>query len=232
MLKEYIQQSQKKIEEQISNFYTSTGIHVYFKDQLLNNSVDVEKVVSRLESLIPAQLLNEIEMIIIGHFDEFEERNINAFYKDGALHITNLQMHEDDLLEDMVHETAHAVETAYGQEIYADAKIKDEFLMKREHLYNLLWAAGYKAPKRLFMDPEYDYEFDEFLLKDIGYDKLSSIVSGLFISPYAPTSLREYFATGFTEFYLNPNEHTFLKQLTPALYNKLEKINNVDPLDI
>ena len=82
------------------------------------------------------------------------------------------------------------------------------------------------------MDPEYDYEFDEFLLKDIGYDKLSSIVSGLFISPYAPTSLREYFATGFTEFYLNPNEHTFLKQLTPALYNKLEKINNVDPLDI
>ena len=232
MLKEYIQQSQKKIEEQVSNFYTSTGIHVYFKDHLLNNLVDVEKVVSRLESLIPTQLLGEIEMIIIGHFDEFEERNINAFYKDGALHITNLQMDEEDLLEDMVHETAHAVEVAYGQEIYADAKIKDEFLMKREHLYNLLWSAGHKAPKKLFMDPEYDPEFDEFLLKDIGYDKLSAIVTGLFISPYAPTSLREYFATGFAEFYLNPNEHTFLKQLTPALYNKLEKINNVDSLDI
>ena len=170
-------------------------------------------------------------MIIIGHFDEFEERNINAFYKDGALHITNLHMNESDLLDDMIHETAHAVEVAYGQEIYADAKIKNEFLAKREHLYNLLWSAGFKAPKKLFMNPEYDFDFDEFLLKDVGYEKLSKIVSGIFISPYAPTSLREYFATAFTEFYLNPNEHGFLKKIAPALYNKLEKINNVEALD-
>ena len=98
MLKEYIQQNQKKIEEQVSNFYTSTGIHVYFKDRLVSDTVDVEMAVSKLESLIPTQLLSEIEMIIIGHFDEFEERNINAFYKDGALHITNLHMNESDHL--------------------------------------------------------------------------------------------------------------------------------------
>jgi hypothetical protein len=231
MLKEYIQQNQKKIEEQVSNFYTSTGIHVYFKDRLVSDTVDVEMAVSKLESLIPTQLLSEIEMIIIGHFDEFEERNINAFYKDGALHITNLHMNESDLLDDMIHETAHAVEVAYGQEIYADAKIKNEFLAKREHLYNLLWSAGFKAPKKLFMNPEYDFDFDQFLLKDVGYEKLSKIVSGIFISPYAPTSLREYFATAFTEFYLNPNEHGFLKKIAPALYNKLEKINNVEALD-
>lgn len=232
MLKDYIQASQKRVMEQISNFYTSTGIHVYFKDQMLDDSVDVEKIVSKLESLIPTQLLSEVEMIIIGHFDEFEERNLTAFYKDGALHISNVQMDEDDLLDDMIHETAHAVEIAYGQAIYADAKIKDEFLRKREHLYNLLWSVGFKAPKRLFMDPEYDQEFDEFLLKDIGYEKLSKIVNGLFINSYAPTSLKEYFATGFTEFYMHPNEHTYLKQTAPALYNKLEKINNIDSLDI
>ena len=33
------------------------------------------------------------------------------------------------------------------------------------------------------------------------------------------------------EFYLNPNEHGFLKKIGPALYNKLEKINNVEALD-
>ena len=81
------------------------------------------------------------------------------------------------------------------------------------------------------MDPEYDYEFDQFLLKDVGYDKLSKIVSGVFINPYAPTSLREYFATGFTEFYMNPNEHSFLKTTSPALYTKLEKINNIESID-
>ena len=180
--------------EQVSNFYTSTGIHVYFKDQMHDHSVDVEKVVTRLESLIPTQLLSEVEMIIIGHFDEFDERNINAFYKDGALHISNLQMDEDGLLDDMIHETAHAVEIAYGQQIYADSKIKDEFLRKRNHL--------------------------------------SDVVNGIFISPYSPTSLREYFATGFTEFYMHPNNHGFLKKTSPALYSKLEKINNIESLDI
>lgn len=232
MLKGYIENSQKRINEQVSNFYTPTGIHVYFKDQMLNDSVDVERIVSKLESLIPTQLLSEVEMIIIGHFDEFEERSITAFYKDGALHISNSQMDEDDMLDDVIHETAHAVEVAHGRIIYADAKIKDEFLRKREHLYNLLWSVGFKAPKRLFMDPEYDQEFDEFLLKDVGYDKLSKIINGLFINSYAPTSLREYFATGFTEFYLHPNDHTFLKQVSPALYKKLEKINNIESLDI
>jgi len=232
MLKDYIQASQKRVMEQVNNFYTSTGIHVYFKDQILDDSVDVEKIVSRLESLIPTHLLSEVEMIIIGHFDEFEERNLTAFYKDGAIHVSNIQIGEDELLENMIHEAAHAVEAAYGQVIYADAKIKDEFLRKREHLYNLLWSVGFKAPKRLFMDPEYDQEFDEFLLKDVGYDKLSKIARGLFINPYAPTALSEYFATGFTEFYMFPNEHTYLKQISPALYNKLEKINNIDFLDI
>jgi len=217
--------------EQVSNFYTSTGIHVYFKDNMIDDTIDVEKVISKLESLIPTQLLGEVEMIIIGHFDEFEERSINAFYKDGALHITNLQMDEDDLLDDMIHETAHAVEEAYGQEIYGDSRIKDEFLSKRQHLYSILWSMGFKAPKSLFMDPEYDYEFDQFLLKDVGYDKLSKVTSGLFINAYAPTSLREYFATGFTEFYLHPNDHGIIKKVSPQLYAKIQKINNIDFLD-
>ena len=231
MLKDYIKNSQKRVNEQVSNFYTPTGIHVYFKDHLYNDAIDVEKIISKLESLIPTQLLSEVEMIIIGHFEEFEERDINAFYKDGAIHVSNIQDDEKDLLDDLIHETAHAAEVAYGYEIYADSKIKDEFLNKRMHLYNLLWSNNFKAPKKLFQQIEYDYEFDQFLYKDVGYAKLSNIVNGLFVSPYSPTSLREYFATGFTEFYLHPNEHTYLKNVSPALYSKLEKINNVESLD-
>ena len=231
MLKDYIKTSQKRMMEQVSNFYTQTGIHVYFKDHMLDNSVDVEKVVSKLESLVPSQLLTEVEMIIIGHFDEFDERQITAFYKDGALHISNVQDDEDDLLDDMIHETAHAVEVAYGREIYGDSRIKDEFLRKRIHMYNLLWKMDFKAPKKLYLDTEYDHQFDDFLFKTVGYDSLSKILSGVFISPYAPTSLREYFATGFTEFYMHPNNHGHLKKISPMLYSKLEKINNIDSLD-
>ena len=63
-------------------------------------------------------------------------------------------------------------------------------------------------------------EFDNFLLNKIGYDKLSLLIQGLFLNPYAATSLREYFATGFTDFYLDANHNT-LKSICPALYRKL-----------
>ena len=53
------------------------------------------------------------------------------------------------------------------------------------------------------MNVEYDEEFDMFLYEDIGYDKLATLMQGLFINPYAATSLREYFATGFTDFFMN-----------------------------
>jgi hypothetical protein len=135
------------------------------------------------------------------------------------------------MLTDMVHETAHACEIAYGQEIYADSKIKDEFLRKRLHLYNILWQMDFKAPRSIFLDPEYDEEFDRFLFQDIGYDTLSNIVSGMFINAYAPTSLREYFATGFAEFYLHPNDHTSLKTSSPALYEKIILLHNLENID-
>ena len=80
---------------------------------------------------------------------------------------------------------------------------------------------GFKASHSAFMNTEYDQIFDEFLHRDIGYDKLSEILKGVFITPYAATSLREYFATGFTEFYLYPDSHGYLKKISPELYKKL-----------
>ena len=188
----------------------------------------MDAVVAKFESLLPDHIRDEVEMIIVGHFEEFDERGINAFYKDGTLHVTNFQSDNDDLLDDLVHETAHSLEEAHGHFIYGDQKLKNEFLRKREHLYNILWKMGFKAPQSMFRDTEYDQEFDEFLHQDVGYDKLSGVLKGVFVTPYAATSLREYFATAFTEFYLYPDSHGYISKVSPELYKKLVQLHKMD----
>ena len=108
---------------------------------------------------------------------------------------------------------------------------ENEFLRKRKYLHDIVWKMGFKTPLAVFMDPEYNEEFDMFLYEKIGYDKLSTAVAGVFVSPYAATSLREYFATGFTEFYLHPDEHGFLQKVSPELYKKLVLLQNPEELD-
>jgi hypothetical protein len=210
------------------DFYTPTGLHVFFQHPVEN--VNVEKVIGQIEETIPHHLLGEVEMIIFGWFKEFEERSINAFYNDNALYISHLQEDEKDLFDDIVHEISHSLEGPYGYEIYADDKIKDEFLRKRMYLHDILWKSGYRAPKAFFADTEYNEEFDMFLYEKIGYDKLSGFMQGVYLNPYAATSLREYFATGFTEFFTE-SEHNFMKKVSPALYQKLVKMQNPVELD-
>ncbi len=229
MLKDYIFQKQQKLMEQQTDFYTSTGLHVFFKDPVEN--VDVEKVVSKVESSIPEHLLSEVEMIIIGWFDEFEERSLNAFYDSGTLYVSNIQDDFMDMYDDMIHEISHSLEEPHGYFLYGDKKIEDEFLRKRKYLHDIVWKMGFKTPLAVFMNPEYNEEFDMFLYEKIGYDKLSTAVAGVFVSPYAATSLREYFATGFTEFYLHPDEHGFLQKVSPELYKKLVLLQNPEELD-
>ena len=219
MLRNYLRNKHQKLLEQQTDFYTSTGLHVFFKDPVEN--VDVEKVIAKVEKSIPLHLLEEVEMIIFGWFDEFEERSLNAFYDGGTLYISNIQDDFADLYDDIIHEISHSLEEPHGYFLYGDKKIENEFLRKRKYVHDILWKMGYKIPLSVFMDSEYNEELDMFLYEKIGYDKLSTVVAGVFISPYAVTSLREYFATGFTEFYLHPDEHAFLQKISPELYKKL-----------
>jgi len=231
MLIKHLQEKQKKLLNQQTDFYTPTGIHVYFQEELLNDEVNVERVISRVENKIPHHLLSEIEMMIIGWFEEFDERNLTAFYENGTVFISHIQDDEDDMFDDIVHEISHSLESPHGYFLYGDEKIKKEFLRKRKHLHDILWAHGHKIPESVFSIIEYDEDFDMLLYKQIGYDKLASLMRGLFISPYAATSLREYFATGFTEFYLNPNQHNYLKTISPSLYKKIILLQNPETLD-
>ena len=229
MLKTYIKNKQTQLLERQADFYTASGLHVYFKEPVEN--IDVESVISKIEAALPSHLTDEIEMIIFGWFDEFEERNLNAFYEGGTLYISHIQDDEDDLYDDLIHEISHSLEEPHGYFLYGDKKVEQEFLRKRKYLHDMLWKMGFKAPLSIFMDPEYNEEFDMFLHQKIGYDKLAPIMAGVFITPYAATSLREYFATGFTEFFLHPESHNFLKKLGPSLYKKLILLQNPEKLD-
>ncbi len=225
----HLKERLKRQQQKSFDFYTPSGIHVYFKDPIEGN-VDIEAVVAKIESKIPLHLLSGIEMIIVGWFEEFDERSVNAFYDSGTVYVSNVQDNNEDIYDDIVHELAHSLEESHGYLIYGDNKIRNEFLQKRSYLHNMLWNMGFKAPKAFFRDTEYNKEFDDFLFKKVGYMKLSPIVQGVFISPYAPTSIREYFATLFTEFYLD-SDHGYIKKLSPELYEKILILQDPENLD-
>ena len=102
---------------------------------------------------------------------------------------------------------------------YKDKKVENEFLGKRSRLYSLMRAEGIKVYESSFLETRYSKEFDYFLYKEVGYERLGNIATGLFSSPYAITSLREYFATGFEEYYIG--DRNYLKKISPSLYNTL-----------
>ena len=159
-------------------------------------------------------------MVYIGQFEEFKERETNAAYKDGALYITNEQSDEDDMIDDIVHEMAHACEETYHSLIYTDGKIQNEFAGKRKRLYEILKAEEYKIDIEDFLNIEHSNDFDTFLYQEVGYDKLTFFVMGLFVSPYGATSYREYFANGFEHYFLTDLQ--YVKTISPAVYEKID----------
>ena len=62
-------EKQKKLLQKNSDFYTARGTHVYFKDDMMSD-VDVEAVIAKVEAKLPAHLISEIEMIVVGWFEE------------------------------------------------------------------------------------------------------------------------------------------------------------------
>ena len=100
-------------------------MHVYFKDEMLNDLIDVDAAVAKYESIIPKHFSYlEIEMIVLWVIlSNFMRRGINAFYDGGTIYISNLQDDEEDILDDLVHELSHGVEDQYGYQIYGDQKI-------------------------------------------------------------------------------------------------------------
>ena len=173
----------------------------------------------KIQQTVPRHLTYGLDSILIGTFPEFADRQINAFYRDGAIYISNLQDDDEDFIDDVIHELAHLVEKNHGARIYQDQKIVREFLGKRQRLYHMLRAEGFSVDAKDFMETEYSRQFDEFLFQEIGYPLLTQLTVGLFLTPYGVTSLPEYFAESFEYYFLRDSE--YVRKTTPECYKKI-----------
>jgi hypothetical protein len=205
--------------------YTLYGDVVVLVKDPISEEVDLEYCLRHIEETIPKHLAYGLDSIFIGQFPEFEERKINAFYRDGAIYITNVQDDDDDFIDDVVHEIAHLAEKTYGSLIYQDQKIAREFLGKRQRLFYLLKAEGFDVQPKDFMETEYSKEFDMFLFQELGYPLLTQITIGLFLTPYGVTSLSEYFSESFESYFLKDYES--VRKITPSCYKKIEELRNM-----
>ena len=218
---EYIKKSSNLAQQ--NNRYIHGTIPVYVKDHLLTD-IDLNAVLSEVQEMIPKEFMSNIDIVYIGNFKAFhkDNKNFNAMYQDNALYISNEQDNEVDMLDDIIHEIAHAVEEQYREDIYFDNAVQKEFLGKRERLYHLLKQEGLSPSYEYFLEVEYNRDFDDYLYKQVGYPTLTSLTIGLFYSPYAITSLREYFANGFENYFLR--DANTLRQVSPSLYRKIENL--------
>lgn len=217
---DYIRESASKRREYYIHSRFDT-IPILIKDPFMSDEVNMEEFIDEIETRIPRHLLQNIEIIYVGDFPDLDGRN--AAYIDGAIYITNKEPTTHDILENVIHEIAHSIESTYGTQIYSDNKLQNEFLGKREKLKAILDAQGYEFPEKYYINTEYTRAFDEFLSDSVGYPTLLSLTMGLFASPYGATSLREYFANGFEKFYLG--EPRLVKEASPVLYNIIAKLH-------
>ena len=189
----------------------------------LPEHINLDNVLRRVESAVPAFLTSELDAVYIGQFKILADRNIQALYYHGTVYLTNEQDDENDIYDDLIHEISHSIETLKKDQIYGDGALQREFMKKRLQLHDVLVSAGYDIEWDDMSDPQYEKNLDSYLYWTVGYDILRQLIAGIFISPYSATSLREYWAKGY-EAYLTSGRLD-LKEVSPVLYNKIELIH-------
>jgi len=199
--------------------YFIYGKRISIKDPL-PEKMDIKNVISKIEQILPRQFFNNIDILYIGQFKVLLDRQVNALYDSGTIYISNIQDSEKDIIGDIVHEISHSIEEVYGMEIYGDGKIESEFIVKRSTIERILKHNGFKTSKYDFLNTEYSKDLDSFFYEEVGYPMLNNLVNGLFASAYGVTSIREYYANGFEEYYLGDRKYLF--DVSPKLYEKIE----------
>ena len=215
---EYIKKSsQKHLAERRE--YTLFNKTIVFVKDALPKEVNMTEVIKDIEKKLPSFLAYDLDAIYVGQFPELNTREVESVFMNGAVFISNKQNSVEEMCSSIVHEVAHGVEERYGEDIYGDSEVVIEFRAKRKKLASLLEEQGIKSNPKLFINLEFSQEFDDFLYKKVGYDLVNRLASGLFISPYAATSIREYFANGFECFFCKEPE--YLEKISPKLYSKI-----------
>ena len=220
----WIKKSHDK-SKSLKDHYKLYDIDIFIKDKLPEN-INLDFCLKYVSKFLPLHMLKGVDIIYIGQFDFLNKRDVNAVYKDGAIYITNVQDDDYDIINDIINEISHSVEENYKDIIYGDGRLMREFLGKRTKLYYLLKSEELKPSEDLQTTPEFNQDIDDYLYNEVGYRKLWTIVTGLFLGPYSVTSLREYFARGFEEYVLG--EKNDLKTICPVLYDKLETLYDME----
>ena len=192
-------------------------------------SVSAEEVLENIKNLVPDHLMQEVDSIYIGTFDTFENRGINAMYDGGAIYVSNIQSSVKDMSDDIIHEFAHSLEEKHGGLIYSDGKLSQEFLGKRRKLFFTMLKypefEGVNEYMRHFLrDLEFNEELDIYLSKEIGYPTILNLTKEYLNTPYAITSLSEYFSTGFEDYFVDKKLRKYLGKVSPALYRILKTL--------
>ena len=220
----WLENSMKEAKK-MKDHYKMQGVDIFIKDKL-TEEIDVDFVIRYISTRLPEHLMTSIDIIYVGHFKMLVDREVSAIYEDGAIYVTNEQDSEMDMIDDLIHEIAHSNEKQYEQIIYEDGKLEKEFLYRRKKIANILVDKGFGTPPGFIYNTDYDKDTDDFLYEKVTYDVLWQLVPGIFPSPYAITSLREYWAKGFEEFYMGQQES--LRETSPVLFSKLMQLHNLE----
>lgn len=197
------------------------SVQVIQQEEIPDN-IDINNVLKKIETVIPNHFIQNLDGIYFGTYDFLLKRDLNALYKDGAIYVLPQQDDNKDIFDDIVHEIAHCVEETYGMDIYEDGLIEEEFIRKRRAMLDLLRQYGYnQVPESMFFEPDYNEVFDQFLYLIVGYPMLQQVTPNLFCTPYGATSLREYFANAFEEYFAK-RKYNKVKSVSPSVYEKIE----------
>jgi len=203
----------------LKDMYSLSGVDVFIKDRLPEH-IDPEFVFKYISSLLPPHVIDGVDIIYIGEFPRFKNDGVNAYYEDGAIYVSSQQDDDRDMIDDIIHEIAHASEELHMDEIYIKSFIR-EFKAKRKNLAMRLEDIS-DVPDDFLTRIEYNKGIDNYLHKEVGYDIVNQLCVGIFPSAYAATSIREYFARGFEEYFIGDREN--LKNTCPILYYVLHSL--------
>jgi hypothetical protein len=182
---------------------------------------DVGEVIKAVQQSIPQALVSDLDYIIISDSEHLKQRDLDSVYLDGVIYLSGDIDGNKEAILTVVHEIAHSTEELFPQ-IYEDESIEAEFLGKRTKLYQILASHNVEMAGLDFLNAEYSENFDDFLYLVVGYPLLRNLSSGLFLSPYAITSIREYFADAFEEYFMRDPKG--VKLVSPAVYFKIEQL--------
>jgi len=222
MTNRYLTESALKAQETLRDRTLFGHIHVQISDQPPQN-VSVKTVLGMIQKSFPRHLLSDMDSIYIGNFKMLNDRQVDSMYVSGAVLVSSNHESDKDLFDTLIHEFAHAAEEIAGDQIYGDGDVEREFLGKRKALFVIL-RDHYKVNKNDFLNTHFSYNFDNLLNNEIGYDNMGPLTSGLFLSPYGATSLREYFANVFEHIFIEGPAR--VQEVSPIAYKKIKFILN------